>query len=186
MVRSFVAIEVENPDLSTFIENVQKRLQSLQSRVKPVDKDHVHITLKFLGEVQEDRIEEISAKLGEISRPPFTFNVSGLGCFPHTRKPRVVYLDVGGGSEDIVELAASVERAMSELGFKKEKRRFTPHATIARIKQPWKAEGIERIISEHDSDSDFVVEVDELKLKKSVLTPRGPSYSDLHVVELGG
>ena len=184
MVRAFVAIDVKNLELADFVGSVQKRLATLRSKVTSVDADNLHITLKFLGEVPEVALGPVKERLEGVIRPRFSFEVQGLGTLPNERRPRVIYSGVRRGSRDVAQLAAKVEDALSSLGFKREKREFRVHLTLARIKQPWLAQDVPRILAEFEEAPRYTVEVEDLRLKKSLLTPSGPVYSDLHVVRL--
>ena len=136
MVRTFVAIDVKNPELATFAESVQVRLATLRSRVTSVDANRLHITLKFLGDVPVATLGPVKERLEGVVRPQFSFEVRGVGALPSERRPRVIYLTVRKGSEQVAELAAKVEDALVSLGFQREKREFRTHITLARIKQP--------------------------------------------------
>ncbi|MFQ5950654.1 MAG: RNA 2',3'-cyclic phosphodiesterase [Candidatus Geothermarchaeales archaeon] len=184
MVRAFVAIDVKGPELADFVGIVQKRLATLRSKVTSVDATKLHITLKFLGDVPEAALGPVKERLEDVVRPRFSFEVRGLGVLPNERRPRVIYLAVRKGAREVAQLAAKVEDALASLGFPREKREFRAHVTLARIKQPWLARDLPQIFSEFEEASAYTVEIEDLRLKKSLLTPSGPIYSDLHVVRL--
>lgn len=184
MVRAFIAIEAFNPELVRHIEAVQKRLSALPARISMVNPKNVHMTLKFLGETSEPKIEEARERLSQINQQRFTFKVSGLGFFPNVRRPRVVFLRVKEGGDTIRKLAEKVEDIFHGIGFPRERRAFSPHVTIARVKSPRSIGRIPDDLLEMGRSIDIAIAVDAIKLKKSTLTPKGPIYSDLYVKTL--
>ncbi|MFQ5710815.1 MAG: RNA 2',3'-cyclic phosphodiesterase [Candidatus Geothermarchaeales archaeon] len=183
MVRAFVAVEASNPRLTQTIREIQRELSALPGRISMVDPNRVHITLKFLGEVSERRISEVREKLSRINQKKFVYRVDGMGFFPSGRRPRVVFLDVTEGRETLIDLAGKVEDAMQEVGFPRERRPFSPHVTIARVKTPLFKPIPERV-RRMGEDIGIDIDVEEVKLKKSTLTPKGPLYTDIYVVRL--
>lgn len=98
--------------------------------------DNFHLTLKFLGEVPEEKIEQIGAALQRVcaDHAPFDASLSRFGVFPSTRRARIVWAGTGAGSEELRTLAADVETAFEPLGFEREGRTFVPHATLGRVR----------------------------------------------------
>ncbi|WP_370573959.1 RNA 2',3'-cyclic phosphodiesterase [Methanomethylovorans sp.] len=180
MIRTFVAIDLP--------EESHAKISGIQSKfigpgVRPVDPSLVHITLKFLGDVGEAQLAEIISALDKVDCPSFDSKISGVGAFPGLKNPRVVWLGADG---DYSCLHGQVESLLSGIGFKKETRKFTSHATIARVTY---LSGSRRkeLISAMESLINFDVgsmHVDTIKLKKSTLTPEGPIYETLHEVKL--
>ena len=169
-------------------EKFHAKISEIQSRfmgpgLRPVDPSIVHITLKFLGDVEEAQLAEIINALDRLDCPAFDSKVSGVGAFPGLKNPRVVWLGADG---DYSCLQRQVENLLSDIGFKKEPRKFVPHATLARITYlsgPRKKELICAIESLRGFDVGQM-RVDSVKLKKSTLTPQGPIYETLHEVNL--
>jgi len=137
----------------------------------------VHVTIKFLGDVPEAKVERVKEALAAVKLAPFTARVAGMGAFPG-RSVRVVWLGLEG---DFSPLYSKVEAAMMPLGFSPEERGFTPHVTIGRVGRPdarTSRELLAKIGSQSTVDlGSFMVE--EFYLKKSTLTPGGPIYEDL-------
>jgi 2'-5' RNA ligase len=156
--------------------------------VRWVAAENVHLTLKFLGEVDEGlvpTVEEALAAAAGAARP-FALALQGGGCFPNERSPRVIWVGVGEGSDEASRLAGEVERALKLLGFAPEKRRFRPHLTIGRPKDP--REGAATTAEKIEQLRGFVApaaEVRALALIKSTLTPEGAVYDVLRRFELG-
>ncbi len=186
MARAFIALDVRNPELGSYIRDIQRLLSNLPLRLTFVDPESTHITLKFLGELPESRITKITETLGNLECEGFVFRIGSVGFIPNRRRPRVVYLGVGEGAFELCELAERIEEAMMRIGVPRERRSFTPHLTITRIKNHWQVRDVPKTIEETLSEREFSVEAREVKLKKSVLTPSGPIYSDLYIKRLTG
>ena len=149
MIRCFVAVELDAP-LRRALADVQRRTRGRiekalgpDSRVQWVRPESVHVTLKFLGDVEESRIPDLEAALRRMAAAHSvgTVEVAGLGVFPDARNPRVLWVGLREGSALIARLAEAVDRAMSEVGFPPESRPFSPHLTLARIKEGGRAVG---------------------------------------------
>jgi len=150
-----------------------------------VDPKQVHITMKFLGDVSEKSAHEIKDALSGISCRPFAAKVHAVGAFPKPSYARVIY--IGAHPKDAFNsLHADVEQRLLPLGFKSEKRAFTPHATIARVKRVTKEQKmqIESAIKRLSDVPIGTMDVTTIKLKKSTLTPAGAIYETLKEVHL--
>jgi RNA 2',3'-cyclic 3'-phosphodiesterase len=178
MVRSFVALELSK-DIRDQLALAQDTIRGCKARLTFVDPKNIHITVKFLGEVDEERLGKVMTALRSIPFLPFTIK-AGAVTVNNPSNPRTVWcaIDDSGKGEQIV---SRVENALRPLGFEPEKRRFTPHATLARVKS---------------SDPSLLSTLDTMKtktfgsctisgltLKKSILLPRGPVYEDLMEVK---
>ena len=181
MIRTFIAVDL--PD--SFIDTIAEIQQELKGNIKLVDPKQVHITMKFLGDVPEKKIPKIEDALSGINSEPFTARVQGVGAFPKPDYARVIYIGADP-AETFTRLYAEVESALAPLGFKREKRPFTPHATLARVKHnPEGARMRLKDTIEHLSDIEVgTMDVDTIKLKKSMLTPKGAIYETLKEVHL--
>ena len=181
MIRTFIAVDL--PD--SFIDTIAEIQQELKGNIKLVDPKQVHITMKFLGDVPEKKIPKIEDALSGINSEPFTARVQGVGAFPKPDYARVIYIGADP-AETFTRLYAEVESALAPLGFKREKRPFTPHATLARVKHnPEGARMRLKDTIEHLSDIEVgTMDVDTIKLKKSILTPKGAIYETLKEVHL--
>ena len=177
MVRAFIAVE-PSAEIRNEISVAGQNLRGA-GRLSFVSPNLMHITLKFLGEVPESQIQKIAASLDDISAAPYTLHASGISTFG--RPPRVIKAEVHDGGAT-ASLAADVESRMAKLGFKREEKPFSPHITIARVKEysPALQPKIAAI-----KERDFgTCEIAAVLLKKSVLTPSGPIYTTIHRVEL--
>lgn len=169
-------------------EEFYEKIFMIQSKfigpgLRPVSPSLVHITLKFLGDVDEAQLPQITSALDKLDCLSFDSHISGVNAFPGMKNPRVVWLGADG---DYSCLYSQIESLLSGIGFKKETRKFTSHATIARVTY---LSGSRRkdLILAMESLRNFDVgsmHVDTVKLKKSTLTPQGPIYETLHEIKL--
>jgi 2'-5' RNA ligase len=179
--RAFVAADVEcGPQLQEAIAELKAYGRSL----KPVSPTNVHITLKFLGEIYERTVPEIEAvmRLAATGISPFDLRLVDVGVFPNERSPRVVWVGMDG-TEPLIKMAAALEDGCEPLGFPRERRPFSPHLTLSRVREGFRPD-VGEFLAKH-RDQDFgSFRVERIKLKKSVLTPAGPIYSDVLAIEL--
>jgi 2'-5' RNA ligase len=188
-IRAFIAILL--PD------KVKGDLSQLLGRIKPgqeravkwVDPDSIHLTLKFLGNIPAEKVPDIARAIGEASAEakPFTLELQGLGAFPSLRSPRVVWVGVRGDVGLIVHLQKRIDQALIHLGFPAERREFSPHLTLGRLRD--KATNQERrslgeSIGSTRLQSSPPFLVDEVCLMRSTLTSAGAIYNRLAGVRL--
>lgn len=181
--RGFIAIDVEANDK---IERLIEDLKRVDARLRFVDPDKLHVTLKFLGETDEDLVEDIERCIEGSVRDlgPFTIKLHGVGVFPNDRRINVIWIGVKG--DNLKRIFLHLDGCLEKLGFEREVRGFSPHLTVARVKGIGNRDSLLSIIRRY-SDYDFGEQiVDRLKLKKSVLTRDGPIYSDVREVRMGG
>jgi RNA 2',3'-cyclic 3'-phosphodiesterase len=174
MVRVFVALEL-SPEIREQLTAAQDVLRGCRARLTFVDPALIHITVKFLGEVPEQKIPAVMDALRTIRVAPFLVTARKV-TLNNPSRPHTVWctIDDAGGSGQIFQ---SAEEALVPLGFARETRRFTPHATVARVKSP--DPSLFAAISQLDNKEYGSCTISGLKLKKSTLTPQGPLYEDL-------
>jgi len=178
-VRCFIAVEVDDPRTLDGIAGAQSILEATGADLKPVERENIHLTMKFLGDVREGLLPEVAKVVSETSFSPFRMSLRGVGVFPNHRRPRVVWAGVDGGVEELTAIFRDLEPRLVELDFRPESRPFSPHITIARVRSGRNRDRlIEEVIALEGRDFG-VFEVGHVKLKKSVLTPSGPIYTDL-------
>ena len=175
-MRIFVAVGVPKD----VVEEVKKAQKSLKDAKLKLVKDF-HVTLKFLGEVPEPKVEEIKEALKQIKLKPFKAKLTGMGVFPNPNYIRVVW--IGVSPNEFIELQKQVNIALERVGFKKDKR-FHPHLTLARIKFVKDKESFKSVLRDIKVEKKEF-EINEFKLIKSTLTREGPVYEDLEVFKLG-
>ncbi len=179
-MRTFLASEVPKhmrKKIDSFIQEEKKK----DLPIKWVSFENLHITLKFLGEIDEKKKDEIIPVITEISRQytPFKARLEGLGCFPGPRNPRVLWVGVTDGAEELGRLAHELDERLLQFDFKKEKR-FHAHLTIGRIKKFCK---IDDILDKNVATDAFPVGA--ITLFKSTLTSEGSIYEELKKFTLG-
>ncbi len=177
--RCFVAVECGGDELVAKLREVRRVLEDARADIKFVEPVNVHITLKFLGEIEQSLVERASQAVEGISFQPFTARIERMGVFPNLRRPRVVWAGITEGASRLEEIWREIDDRLSKLGFERERRRFSPHITIGRVRS---GRNRDKLVHEISSLSDFVfgeLHVERVALKKSVLTPRGPLYTTL-------
>lgn len=184
LVRSFIAIDVENPDVVRRVEELQREVLRLGLDIKLVEKENLHITLRFLGEIPQSRINDVAKALANIKMNKFQIKLRGVGVFPDLARPRVLWVGVSDGVEELKKLATAVREAVDRFAENREDREFVAHLTVGRIKSSRNIERLREFVARYANVDFGVIVVDKIKLKKSVLTPRGPIYTDLFVQPL--
>ena len=179
--RGFIAIDIKTNQI---ISNFKNEIEKIKADVKLVETQNIHITLKFLGDTEETLIDEIENIMKNAVKDikPFKVKLSGTGVFPNQNYIKVVWIGILNG-EIISEIAGKIDGPLTKLGFERERRRFSPHLTIARVKTAKNKEKLMQIVNNY-SDLEFnEMEINSIKLKKSELTPKGPIYKTLRDVE---
>jgi len=180
--RGFIAIDIPtHPTIQTLENDIKKT----KANVKLVELQNIHITLKFLGDVDEkltDQIETI-IRTAVQGQQPFRIQLKHTGVFPNTNYIKVVWI----GIEDngiLASIATKLEDHLVQLGFPTEKRSFSPHLTIGRVKTAEHKDQLLHIIEKYAAEDFGEFMVHSIYLKKSELTPQGPIYSTVKKVEL--
>jgi len=176
-MRTFVAIEVSDKDVLNSIHKIQAELNI---KAKSVELHNMHFTVQFLGEVSEEMIGKISDALNSIEFSAFSITFASIGVFPKPNSPRVIWIGVTDGINELEKLAEMIRSKLSDIGFSPDKK-FKPHVTIFRVKN--KIEDLSSKLEKFSSCSFGKQLISEIKLKKSELTPNGPIYTDLLVVK---
>lgn len=176
-IRSFISINL-NDALRKEINNLLIDLEKHNFDVKWVPVENLHITLKFLGHIKEETVEKVKDKLYNIvsSFKPFRLRFNGIGFFPDRKRPRVIWIDISD-SDVLKNLQEIIEERLAEIGLAREKRGFSPHLTIGRIRSLRDRERLVGIV-ETIKDREFgIIDVDRVSLMKSDLRPGGAQYS---------
>src|SRR5712691_4395077 len=198
MLRAFIAIKLSD-ELKRHIGSVQAEMKREVSglgrgskgvKIGWAQPEGIHLTLKFLGDIQEAQVEALRGVLfkAAASARPFTLEARGLGAFPNPRAPRVIWLGLHGSNDDMEEmqrLQAAVEDGAAGLGFPKEARAFTPHLTLARIRDRVEAGTLEPILTAQQNRVVGGFTLSSVELIKSELRPSGAVYTTLVEVPFG-
>lgn len=185
-MRLFIAVDIAEA-VRAAVAGQMVRLREANCDVGWVKPENFHLTLKFLGETPDERLDDIRTALDRVSLPRAAFEVElrGMGCFPERGAPRVVWAGVGDGEDALVAVARDVEGAMEGLGFPRERREFAAHLTIGRVRSPHGAERLRRLL-EGEADTGFGrCVVEQIRLYKSILASGGSIYEMMHVAKLG-
>jgi 2'-5' RNA ligase len=182
-LRTFIAIEIPD-ETKGRIAQVQLELKTYRERISWVKPGNLHLTLKFLGDVEEGQLDGIGRGMETTAKnaAPFTLAFRDLGVFPNLRSARVLWVGAIENSGMLIKLVQSVESEMDHLGFPKENRKFSPHLTIGRIKARPSEKFLSRIGQFEFEGGE--VEVKQIHLMKSDLRPTGAVYTDLKQIEL--
>jgi len=184
-IRSFIAIELPEA-VGSLLGKVQQDLKVLRLKAGWVRPQNIHLTLKFLGNIKTDDIDKIGGAMKEAAKDcvPFTLTVGGIGFFPDIKRPRVVWVGVGGQTQQLFALQRNLEERLAAVDFPKEKRSFKGHLTLGRFRDRSDPDTIRRVIQEY---SDFAKEeftIHRIVLFKSDLKPSGAVYSQLLQTDL--
>ena len=177
-MRAFIGIEVTD-EVRAALARVQRKFKGCSAKVKWVAPANIHLTLKFLGEIDDELAGKVASAMAEAAGGgAVPFRVEGLGCFPPRGKPRTLWAGVSDGADDVAAVFKKLDRALRPLGFEKE-RRFTPHLTIGRVKSPKGADELTPVIERHASTLFGACPADQMTLFRSTLTPQGAIYDVL-------
>jgi len=188
-VRSFIAIELTE-ELKQGLTQLEAQLKlSKQPWVKWGDPYSIHLTLKFLGGIATDRINEITRALEEAVQgiPPFHLEAKGLGVFPNLRRVQVAWVGISGEVDKLSQLQKNLESNLARLGFAPETRSFTPHLTLARLRDRASLDERQRfgqLIAATKFEATYTIQVDAISLMKSQLTREGAIYSRISSINL--
>lgn len=187
MIRTFIALEI-SAEVKTALARDLVILKGQAPLVKWSRLENLHLTLRFLGDVKEDDLQELFDVLEEWIAPcrAFALEMKGIGVFPNWRHPRVVWAGCGEGSDDAVQLADVVKGACFELGYEREKRPFQPHLTLGRVKLPADAMGLEGAAAALLHKVYGFLDADAVVVFMSSLRRTGPVYSPMARIELTG
>jgi 2'-5' RNA ligase len=177
-MRLFVAIDLPT-DLASEVAAAQERFGDAPG-IRRTDPEGAHVTLKFLGEIDESRLETVETAVREAvddaGVDPFEATIGGFGVFPSLDYISVVWTGVRQGTTEMTRLHEHVEERAIDLGFDPEDHAFTPHVTLARMDDARGKETVQQVVREADPTIGSF-QVEDVRLKRSELTPDGPEYS---------
>ena len=179
--RGFIAIEVEPFPKIIELENEIKNSGAI---VKLVEAQNIHITLKFLGDTDEDligKIEEILKDSVENIKP-FEIHFKGAGFFPNQNYIKVMWIGIEN-IEQLGQIANDIDEKLSEIGYDREKRKFSAHLTVARVKSAKNKDKLIQIVDKYKEIEFGKIIVNSIKLKQSELTPKGPIYTTIRDIK---
>lgn len=184
-MRAFIAIELSDQIKDTLAQ-IQSYLKDSDADVKWVEKENIHLTLKFLGEINEKKLQQIKTvvdKIGKLSKP-FEITLKDIGVFPKIGSPKVIWAGLDKGAKESIDIAKHMDEELSKMGFEKESRPYAAHLTIGRVRSPKNKEALkEKILNFQLSAVNFQL-ISSIALFQSTLTPNGPIYTKLHEAKL--
>ncbi len=184
VIRTFICIEIPQ-SIKMRINSLQETLRQVDAQISWTKPSNVHLTLKFLSVVEASRIERVKKALERAASgiSPFEVEVGGSGCFPSARSPRVLWIGFSNVPELLQHLYSNIEDEFAREGFEREKRRFSPHLTIGRIRTPHNAARVaEALIASGFESEGF--KATEVILMRSDLKPTGSVYTPQTVLRL--
>jgi 2'-5' RNA ligase len=180
MIRSFISIDIPD-ELKNEVKALQELFRKCDADVRMTRPEAMHLTLKFLGNVEEKQIEEIKKILKEIALQTALINIklNGAGVFPNQKSPRILWVDVIEKNGILGSLQKRMDAELSKLGFEKENRDFKPHLTLGRIRSQKGRERIVKLLEDVKDKELGVFTAKDIKLMKSELRPEGSVYTEL-------
>jgi RNA 2',3'-cyclic 3'-phosphodiesterase len=183
-IRMFIALDIHSKDTLLKLQAELIAVSDwLQHKIKPVEKENFHFTIIFLGEVDLRIIDELGKKLSELEFDPIKVTYTGIGVFPNSDFPRIIWVGVDERSKQkIVSLFESITSKIRDLGFKPDKQ-FTPHITLFRNKMERKENlQLHNILPKYKNKVFGLDVIDKIQLKRSDLTALGPVYSNMFTI----
>ncbi|MFC1501283.1 RNA 2',3'-cyclic phosphodiesterase [Elusimicrobiota bacterium] len=179
-MRVFIAINLPL-EVRKKIASLSKSFKLMES-AKWINEDNLHLTLKFYGELSKQELEKINTLVPKalMDINPFEISFKNFGAFPSFKKPRILWLGVSEGSENLITIAENIEKYSAECGFKTEERKYHPHLTVGRFKMP------KPIDDKTNTDTEsFSFLCKKIDIMESILETDGPKYSITNSVKLG-
>lgn len=185
-IRTFIAVDLGKTIRDRAIA-LQEKLARTGTEVKWVEPENLHVTLLFLGEVDDRELPKVCRIVADGARnqPPFLLSIETLGCFPNPRRPRVVWIGVGEGTQPLTSLHDALETPLLELGYRREERRYTPHITLGRVKSDRSTEALAAALAKQAYWKGGETTVQEILVMSSELKSQGPVYTVLSRAKLG-
>mgnify|MGYP006268813929 CR=1 FL=1 len=182
--RAFISADL--PPLPR-VESLARDLRDASPDLKIVSVEHLHLTLKFLGDTEEGLVPEIVSAMREAAAgvAPFVLRVRGTGAFPGPSRPNVLWVGIEG-AEPLARIAKSLDADLTALGFASERRPWSAHVTLARVRGRRGLDRVQALLRAHETDDFAEARIEEIRLKKSVLQPGGPEYTTVEAVRLEG
>ena len=181
--RAFISADIVPSDALVLL---LRELASSRADLKVVRPELMHVTLKFLGDTDERLIDDIISRMRNATSgiSPFEIRLTGMGAFPSMSNVRVVWVGIDDG-KCLGEIARRLDVSVGELGFERDKKGFVPHLTLARTRSGKNIANVQEILKRNAATDYGRYPIDRILLKKSVLSPQGPTYSTVNETALG-
>jgi 2'-5' RNA ligase len=185
-LRTFIALDPGKPIRDRLLA-LQETLARTGNEVKWVEAENLHVTLLFLGEVDERAVPDVCKAVSAVAQEQaaFLMSIETAGCFPNPRRPRVLWVGVGEGSQEVVALHDALEPPLLDLGcYRREGRQYTPHITLGRVKSDRPTDKLAMVLAKQAGWKGGETSVREVLVMSSELTPQGPIYTVLSRAKL--
>ena len=179
-IRSFIAFELPAA-VTSRLDRVQQKLKALGLKARWVRPQNIHLTLKFLGNIDPAAVEKIGQAMADAAGDcaPIALTVDGIGFFPGLRRPRVIWVGLGGATGVLLDLQRNLADRLAAIGFAKDKKSFKAHLTLGRIRQAVDPHVLSRAVEDYADLESLKFTADRIILFKSDLKPSGAVYSPL-------
>jgi 2'-5' RNA ligase len=178
-IRSFLSFDIDSPAVRNKLAKTQALVVQTGADVKLVETENIHVTMRFLGDVSSGIVEKVFEEMKSIQFAPFNVQLKGVGVFPSLSYPRVVWAGITEGTNQLRGIFEQLEPRLRGLGLAADEHGFSPHLTIARVRSGRNKAQLADFVRQN-MDLDFgTIRAECLRLKRSVLSPRGPTYSTL-------
>lgn len=182
-VRAFLAIDLDD-DLKPKINKIIRQFKEIDTKIKYVELQNLHLTLKFFGDIDTNGLDVLENAIADAVSEfdSFKIKITGCGAFPNKNHIKVIWVGIDDDAV-IKDLHDRLDKEFAHLGFDKD-RKFSTHLTIGRMKSAKNKNKVKEVIEEFENFEIGEMEVSEISLKKSTLTPAGPIYEDISIFEL--
>lgn len=179
-IRAFIAIEIDKPNRQKILDLIL-RLKRSDADIKWLDENQIHLTVKFLGNIDKNKIQETRGIIKPVTDnfSVFTIRFSKIGAFPNMRQPRVIWIGFDKGAESLKLLNNKIETGLEKIGFKKEGREYKAHLTLGRVKSLKNIAKLMPLINEINFQAHDEIEIKRLVLFQSTLTSKAAIYAPL-------
>jgi 2'-5' RNA ligase len=178
-IRSFIAFDIEEAEVLRELGNAQNLLAETGADLKIVKPENIHVTVRFLGNIRPRQVDEVHEEMEKTDFTPFSIEIEGAGVFPNLGHIRVVWAGIRRGADELGEIFNQLEPRLQRLGFKPDRKGFSPHLTIARVRSGRNKSELVRRLKEMEDYEFGLIKAECLRLKRSILAPKGPIYSIL-------
>jgi RNA 2',3'-cyclic 3'-phosphodiesterase len=185
-IRTFIGVDIGKTIRERAVA-LQENLARTSPEVKWVESENLHVTLLFLGEVEDREVARVCKIVAHCAQneKAFPITVATVGCFPNPRRPRIVWIGIGEGTQSLCRIRDAMESALLELGYRCEDRRYTPHITLGRVRSDRPPDKFSAALTKQVGWQGGDITVTEILIMGSELTPQGPKYTVLGRAPLG-
>ena len=186
-LRVFLALDLDNPVKKRLIR-LEQRLSAVGADVRWVHKSHLHLTMKFLGEITDQMVADVCRLCQNVAAEfePFEFGVQGAGCFSNHGRPRVIWVGIADPSGSVRRLHEQIEKTLAPLGLRRELRAFKPHITLGRVRSAKNALELRDAVKKNDDFEAGIQQAQEIAIFSSQLSSDGPAHAIIGRAEFGG